>query len=508
MGMTGMTDDQDLDLDWARDLFDRARGAGEPAWTADPPTLARAGDRRRRFRTVGMAGGLAGVVALTTAVAVGLGAGTADLGSQPGPGGAWGGRPLADVFKYTTYSGAVDKAGHAYVPAPAAADLATVIARVDPSLTHFIGEKDQAPHIVPADDAQAKQNKTLVMISDWVDDSPRQSGDLSFGFASSSGWAQTVGVVTEFDTNQLTAPCDLTLGRYTPPPGATPTPPVPWSSCHVSHLNDGSTVASASAHIGAGTAIVVLRQFADGEIFSVVARDYGSPALWPRTGPDPATVVHPTPWSEQSIAAAIADPTVQSGWNKLPPPNADGKLLQPADLGKGWALDTGQADEGTAGQLLLVNGCPPDLNEPLAKPGTEAHYWGPLPNGISGTAYEAEYPLIRGTGAKAMAAARTAAQGGCKDGPVDSTKDSVIPLPAGIGDDAFVAVVPGLGIVSVAVRIGDTILRTDISNVNHVRDQTWADKKPLDLSSPSDQRWLAGVARSMVARYSAATTHH
>lgn len=499
------------DLDWARELFDGTRGAGEPAWTADPTALARAGNRRRRLRTAGAGGGLAGVVAVTVAVALGLGAGTTDAGSQPGPGGGWGNRPLSDVFKYVGYFGGVgaDQSGKSYVPAPAAEDVAAVLGHVDPSLTHFAGNDGHgdSPRIVSAGDAHAKQNKAITTSAIWTDDTPRQSGSLNFGLASSVGWAQALGVAA-IDVGSLAAPCNLPFGVVQPNAGSSTTsaPRTQWSSCTVSHLQDGSTIGSASARMGKGTAIVVSRQFPDGELFTVVAQDFSTPT-WKNGVPDPATVVQPTPWTQQSLAAALADPAVRSPLSEIPPPNSDGRLVQPADLGKGWVYDTSVADQGTAGQFMITNGCAADLNVALAGPGSEAHYWGALPNGVSGTAYAGEYPLPAGSGAKTMASARAAAQGGCKNGPVDYAKDTVMPLPAGIGDEAFAESEPDLGTVGITVRVGDTILRTDLSNTNHVRDQTWTDKKPLDLTSSADRQWLADIARSMVSRYTAGARH-
>ncbi|MBS2554219.1 hypothetical protein KGQ19_45930, partial [Catenulispora sp. NL8] len=450
------------------------------------------------------------VVALTAAVAVGLGAGTTDLGSQPGPGGAWGNRPLSDIFKYAMTLGTVDQSGDSYVPEPAAVDLAAVLGQVDPSLTHLVGSHggEHEPRIVAAGSAHAKQANAIVMSSVWTDDTLRQSGELDFTLSSSSGWAHTMGTMTGFSTDQLAAPCNIAFGEITPAPGATTGSMLPaqWSSCAVTRLSDGSTIGSASAKIGQGTASVAVRQFADGELFSLAAQDFQTP--WQGTVPDPATVVQPTPWTAQSLASALADPAIHSGWNPLPPPDPDGKLLLPADLGTGWSFDTGQADQGTSGMLQTVNGCNAPENLPLSKTGSDAHYWGPLPNGVSGTAYEGEYFLSRGTGAQDMTKVRETAQGGCKDGPVDYSKDTVTPLPAGIGDEAFAQAVPDLGIVSVYVRVGDTILRTDLSNSNHVRDQSWTTKTPLDLSSAADQQWLAGIGRSMVARYSGGATHH
>lgn len=493
--------DLDLDWDWARELFDRTRGAGEPGFVADPAALARAGDRRRRLRTVGAGSGLLGVVAVTAAVAIGLGAGTTDAGSQPGPGGAWGNRPLSDVFKYVTSFDAIDKTGHAYVPATAVADLAAVMGRLDPSFTHLVGSHDRAhdPRIVADGGAHAQLAHLAQVSSVWVDDSPRQSGELTFGFASNTGWAQLVGV-GGLSSSQPPAPCSLVVSG-SPASSAAPSQQVQWSSCTVSHLQDGSTIASTSGRVGPGTITVALREFADGEVFTVVAQDFATAMLWQGTALDPATVVKPTPWTEQSLVAALADPAVRSGWNPMSPPNSSGRLLLPADIGKGWSFDTGKAREDTTQEYLYFDGCGSAQNVPVAKPGSETDYWGPLPNGVSGTASEGEYVLRSGSGVQTMAKARSAVQSGCADAPVGHLKDTVIALPAGIGDEAFAESVPDLGMVSVNVRIGDTILRTDLSNVNHVRDQSWTDKTPLDLTSSADRQWLADIARSMVARH-------
>jgi hypothetical protein len=507
MGMTGMNDDVDLDLDldpdpdWARDLFGRARGGSEPAWTADSATLARAGDRRRRLRTAGAGGGLLGMAALTVAVAVGLGAGSTDLGSQPGPGGAWGNRPLSDAFKYVSYYGAADNSRHVYIAQPAVSDVAAILGRVDPALTHFAAVTTAKPVVVAAGSAHAKQFTTMAMTSIWADGMSRQSGSLSFDFASSKGWARTIG--TTLDAGNLSEPCALPLaGSGSLPTGSAPAKPPQWSACTGSKLPDGSTVSSASARIGAGTVVVVVRQFADGEVLSVVAEDFTMP-MWQGTAPDPATVVQPTPWSEQSLRAALADPDVRSGWNPMTPADVDGRLLAASDLGPGWSFDDGQADPVVLGQFTVVNGCGADQSQNLAKPAVLAHYSGPLPDGQTGTASETEFPLTAGTGPKTMAAARAAAVGGCKNGPVDFSKDTQIPLPAGIGDEAFAAAVPGLGEVDVDVRVGDTILRTALSDTGPIRDQSWTEKKPLDLTTPAGQRWLESVARAMVARYAA-----
>lgn len=510
-GMTedlGTTEDLDLDLgrNWAREMFDRTRGAGEPGFTVDPAVLARAGDRRRRLRTAGAGSGLAGVVAASVALALGLGAGSTDAGSQPGPGGAWGNRPLADVFRHAAV---MEQPGETYVAAPAASDLASVVSRLDPSLSHVVAVPAQSrPHIVAAGDPRAKKITGMAVSSLWVDGAAsRRFGELDFGFASAGGQA-LISAVDAFGTGELGAPCDLPLGgaargvKFTGP--SVPKTSVPWSACTVTHQPDGSTIGSAAGRIGAGTVIVAVREFADGESFSVVARDFASPTYFQGAVPDAATVLQPAPWSQSSLAAALADPGVRSGWNPLPPRNADGTLLAPSDLGKGWSYDTSQVDQGTTGEFVTVNGCAEDQMVPLTGPGSDAHYQGPLPNGVAGTAHEAEFRLPSGSGAQTMARARSAAQGGCAVGSVDFSKDTVMALPAGIGDDAFVADVPDLEMLSVEVRVGDTILKTDLTDTDSVHDQSWTGHPVLDLSSPSDQRWLAGIARSMVARHAGA----
>lgn len=502
-----MTEDLDLDLDWdwARELFDRTRGAGEPGFTADPMALARAGDRRRRLRALGAGGGLAGVVAVTVAVAVGLGAGTTDAGSQPGPGGAWGNRPLSDVFHYVSEAGA-NPSGEGYVPVPAASDLATVVGRLDPSLTHltpFTGAPQ--PHIVAAGETHAKQAFSISMGSVWADAAaPRRSGELSFGFASTTGWA-LMPRVNGLGDGQLGAPCSLPIDGLHHSPTSVPQTPVQWSSCTVTRQSDGSTIGTATGRLGTGTAIVAVREFADGEVFSVVAQDFAWQGTWPGKAPDPANVLQPTPWSQSSLAAALADPSVRSGWNPPPKPNADGTLLAPSDLGKGWSYDTSIAVMGTSGKYGIANGCGAQQLVPLTGPGPDAYYAGPLVNGVLGTAHESEYRFRSGVAAPTMAKDRSGSQGGCVEGSIDRSTDTVLVLPAGIGDGAFVASVPSLQMLSVEVRVGDTILKTDL--IDHDTEHYQSGRSLLDLSAPANQQWLADIARSMVARHTGTTRH-
>lgn len=76
------------------------------------------------------------------------------------------------------------------------------------------------------------------------------------------------------------------------------------------------------------------------------------------------------------------------------------------------------------------------------------------------------------------------------------SRDAVWPLPAGIGDGAFVENQVGLGTVRVLIRYGDTVLDTQVTAVDPA--------KPVDLSAPAGRVWLTDLARRIAARWTAA----
>ncbi|NUP48520.1 MAG: hypothetical protein HOW97_14605 [Catenulispora sp.] len=504
------------EMDWARDLFDGARGEAEPFWGADAAAISRAGDRRRRLRTAGTGGGLLGLVAVTTAVAVTLGAGTTDFGSAPGPGGGWGGRKLQDVFRYAQVDGGSGALGQKdfsqHVPRSAAVDLAALIGHLDPAGAHLLGSPAgparEQPRIVGDRDSGLKDTMSLAMSSTWTADGSypgpapvtEPEGRLSYSFFKNADLLR--GPVLSHGT-VLPEPCGLAVDfdvHFGMLSGDAALPH--WSPCRYTTLSDGSRIGTTSAAYGTGTETVAVRIFDTGNMVALSGWDFPRPdsSDW-TVAPDPKTVVKPSPWSEAGFQAALSDPQIGPVFAPLPPRNADGKFLDPADIGPYWVYDPNQGPL-TTGEFVMDNGCTPDHSIFGLAPGSALQYQGMLPGGFAGpesptTALEGEYRLPAGTGPATMRAARTYASGGCDQAaPFGFSKDTVIELPAGIGDDAFVEDQPQMSRVRVYVRFGDTVLETVFSRPS---------VQPLDVTSAAGRTWVQGVARKMAEHWASAS---
>lgn len=498
------------DMDWARDLFDEARAEAEPAWGADVAAITRAGDRRRRLRAAGTGGGLLGLVAATAAVAVTLGAGTTDFGSAPGPAGGWGGRKLQDVFRYAQIDGGGGTSGQTdyfeHVPRSAAVDVAALVGQIDPAGAHLLGSPAgparRQPRIVGDGDSALKDTMSLSMSSTWTADGSypgpmpvtKPEGRLSYSFFKN---ADLLRRPVMHDGAPMPQPCGLAVDseqRFVILRGAAPLPQ--WSPCQYTVLSDGSRVGTTSAAVGAGTETVAVRIFGTGSTVALIGWDYPLPDTLDGA-PDPKTVVRPSPWSEAGFRAALSDPRIGPVLAPLPPRNADGKFLDPADVGPYWVYDPDQGPT-TTGEFVMDNGCAPDHSIFGLAPGSVLQYTGFLPGGFAGpesptTAVEGEYRLPAGTGAATMRDARTYAKGGCDQAaPFGFSKDTVIELPTGIGDDAFVEDQPQMSTVRVYVRFGDTILVTVFSRPA---------VQPLDVTSAAGRAWVEGVARKMAEHW-------
>ncbi|MBW8804244.1 MAG: hypothetical protein JF587_10370 [Catenulisporales bacterium] len=498
------------DMDWARDLFDRARAGGEPLWSgADVAVIARSGNRRRRLRALGTGGGLLGVAAVTVAVAVTLGAGTTDAGQAPGPGGGWGGRPLRDVFHYAritssgTSSGNVDIRQH--VPKTAAADVAALIGRLDPAGAHLRGEPDgptpDPPRIVSDDEPALKQVVSITLGSTWTADGSAPAhpvaparppyARVSYAFFNDVNVLRGGGI--GLSSNTRPQPCGYSVDQVlTARMSISPAPPPQWSACRRTVLSDGSTVGVTSARFGAGMETVAVRVFGSGNVVALLGWDYSAPRV-DITGPaDAGSVVTPAPWTEDSIVAALSDPEIKPVLPPRPRPNVDTKMLTPSDLGTDWNYDLTKG-EGFTNEFVMDNGCAPDASIFGLADGKALNYAGNLPDGTPATAFEGEYRLPAGTGAQTMRDARKNSQGGCDPNPTFGfSKDTMSDLPAGIGDGAFIENQPQQGTVRVSVRFGDTILQTIINRDDH---------KTLDLTSAAGKAWLEGIARQMAAHW-------
>ena len=501
------------DVHWARDLFDGARGGAEPAWSADVATITRAGDRRRRLRAAGTGGSLLGVVAVTTAVAVTLGAGATDYGSAPGPGGSWDHRKLQDVFHYAQVLGGggsgpelVDYSEH--VPRAAAADVAAMIGHLDPAGAHLscspAGPAKPRPRIVGDGDSALKDTRAFTMTSSWTADGsyPDRTGTtaqgrLAYRFLKTD---TSLGGEIQPDGTWAPRPCGLNVDselRFRAPGSSSPPPQ--WSPCQYTELSDGSRIGTTQAASGPGTETVAVRIFDTGAVVALIGFDYPMPRGSDQNAPaDPKTVVSPSPWSQAGFRAALADPDVVPAFPPMPAPNADGKLLDPADLGPQWEF----GNSGTLGtsEFMMDNGCRPDHSVFGLPPGRGLQYAGPLTaaGGVPGLVVEREFRLPAGRGPAIMKDARTYAEGGCDPTPdIRFSDDTVTELPSGIGDDAFVENQPSQGKVRVIVRSGDTILEAIVLG---------SDPKRLDLTSPPARAWLEGIARQMAAHWTAPRT--
>jgi hypothetical protein len=283
---------------------------------------------------------------------------------------------------------------------------------------------------------------------------------------------------------------------------------VHWSKCARNDLSDGSKIDTASASNGAGTVTVAIREFPD-DRGGVAIMAWNYPEFSPtKSGqnmnfggpPDPSTVIKPSPFTEQQLADALADPSIKLGLTSDAKTGPARGFLQAADLGPGWTFDPVQSRNATGG-LQMDNGCAPNKSMfgSGMPAGRTAYFQGRLPSGAAAAVDEAEYPLPKGTGASTMALAKAQAQGGCDPAPgVEFSKDAVAALPSGIGDDAFVQDDHGDGQVRIVIRFGDTIVETFVTEP-----PTAATPKVPDLSSPVDKTWLTSVARQIAVRWTA-----
>ncbi|MFD0639007.1 hypothetical protein ACFQ9X_52930 [Catenulispora yoronensis] len=314
---------------------------------------------------------------MTVAVAMTLGAGTVDLGAAPGPAGGWGGRALRDAFHYVDVTGGGGQFDyHDNVPQAAAVDAAALIGSLDPDRSHLRARDsgEQPPRIVGDDDPALKDAEALFMDSAWYRE-PADNG------ASLSVQRARLAYMFYRDVNVLRQPVVAMGGAVVPQPcGLTvdlgfrlgmerASSPMPaWSACRTTVLADGSRVQTTSAAFGAGTETVAIRIFGSGNVVSVIGWDYPEPG-----GPDPATpvapesVVTPSPWSADRFRAALSDPAIAPVFDPRPAPNADGRLLMPADLGPDWNFDQTEG-QVTTGEFVMDNGCPRTAASSASRP--------------------------------------------------------------------------------------------------------------------------------------------
>jgi hypothetical protein len=292
------------------------------------------------MRTVWVAGGsIVAVVAVAAAVTAGTGSGgskrfVALTSTAPGttaPGttapeiaapditapGTTAPKPadVSKLFDYAAVSSAygsgtdADQAYRTKLPTSAARDTMTVLNTVDTSLAHARALKAASADVKIVPDGSDHGLHQMILGSAWtvdgvapLENTYTRGGDLEIGFGDSHAMLGAPGYPQSPDQPCGIEPADLGLVH-----GGDPN--APWTPCTVRTLSDGSTVSTSSSQRGPGTITFAVREFAgDRGGITITAADF--PLVTPPSGGqlDAAHVLSPSPWTEQSLAAALSSP--------------------------------------------------------------------------------------------------------------------------------------------------------------------------------------------------------
>ncbi|GAA2002561.1 hypothetical protein [Catenulispora subtropica] len=512
------------DQEWARDLFERSRQAEEPMWVADHAAMMQAGRRRNRIRAVTASGSAVAVVAVAAAVGIGVlgGGGPKSRAPQPAPGAApTTTRSVAavapdptTVLAYARFENWSTKDNKAQdpdyfkkyfiaVPDATARDTMVLLTRLDPALSHIAKVRSPAPsegvRLVPDNDPMA-------------DDMAQLSGDVLWSDGGEPETAlRNLTSKTPYGTLDLrfVATADVTPGD---PKGGACWPrqvagtgmlkPVAiagggwsegakWSDCNVATLSDGSVLQSATKSSGPFSVVYAVRRF-PGDAGAVEATwwNYASTMEFQSgNGPDPKRVVSPNPIAEDKLRKALSDPGIKAPLTATPTAGPPSDMPQAADFGSGWTFDAEQS-HSTTGALVVDDGCTNEQNM-VATPKPSYAYAGTTPSGIAVTASAGLNVMKPGTGAHWMAELRQHGTGGCDQGTLKYSQDTMTALPGGIGDDAFIENWVGQDSETIFVRFGDAVLRLDVTTADH----------SMPKFTAQDKAWFAGLAAKVAARH-------
>lgn len=504
-----MTDDSQ----WMRDVFDTTRGEEEPIWLADAQTMIADGDRRRRLRTVGAGSGSLAVVAVAATIAVSVAAPdgggrstTAPPTKQPATSPATsptrsagkvldrvGFAPLM-LKDITLGAGAPRKSMN--VPEAAVADMGALLAGLDPTSSHIVPTpaKGVTVKAVPFGDANGDNLAGLQVDSAWTPDGkPAERGGESGLSVTANGNLLTRFLDGDDAKFQPAMPgCgaadDLGESWSTLDPSAsTPDGPdqVAWSACDHRRLGDGSVLASSTKSFGPFTAVFVTRQFPGGAgsvetlwlNYSIMERTRGGLA------PNPQTVLSPSPLTLQKMTAVLSGSGIVPGLKAAAGVTVPPTLLQAADFGSGWKIDSTGAP--TRPSNLVTDACATDQSDLLGPTVPDYTFSGPTPSGSNVRADVLRLTVKSGTGAQKLANLRKQAETGCGGATVTS-------LPSGIGDGGFIENIPGLPSKpwNVFVRFGDVVIQVYVNSPENSSAFTQADKE-----------WLAGLAPKVATRF-------
>ncbi|MBS2536270.1 hypothetical protein KGQ20_26245 [Catenulispora sp. NF23] len=509
------------DQEWARELFERSRQGEEPVWVADHTEMMRTGQRKNRVRALTASGSVVVTAAVVAAVGIGVSGGVDQKTHVPGPGQGTGpakpsNTPVAvamdpsDVLTYAAFNGFStrdDKSQdrdffHKYyiaVPSTTARDTAQLLSRLDPTLAHIA--KTVPPttpgsaRLVSDDDPMAKDMAMVRAGVAWTDDgspaaslrspqatAPMGTLDMSFVDSADEGPDQADICTMLASGTSMLDPVQVDGNGWTDG--------VKFSPCAKKTLPDGSVLLSTTKSYGPFVAVSVVRQFPnDGGAMGIEWENFAPTTFSMTSGPDPKRALKPDPLPLDKLMAAMSDPGLAAPLAPVAVPPPPTNLLQASDFGPGWTFEPASS-HATTGDLVVDNGCVNEQN-PVASPQTIYGFAGKTPSGISVTASVGVDVMASGTGAKWMGDLRQHGSGGCDVAGLPYSKDTMSPLPAGTGDDAFVENWYGQGSETFFVRFGDQILRVDVKT---------ADQKMPGFTQ-ADKDWFAGLAAKAAVRH-------
>ncbi|WP_194926092.1 hypothetical protein [Catenulispora pinisilvae] len=509
------------DQEWARELFERSRQGEEPVWVADHTEMMRTGQRKNRARALTASGSVVVTAAVVAAVGIGVSGGVDQRTHVPGPGQGTGpAKPSntaaavvmdpSDVLTYTAFNGFSTKDDksqdhdffHKYyiaVPNTTARDTAQLLSKLDPTLTHIAKATPRttpgSARLVSDDDLMAKDMAALQAGVVWTDDAS-SADSLRSPQATAPMGMLNMSFVDSAD--EAPDPADVCATVVSPGSMLDPvhaggdgwTDAAEFSPCAKKTLPDGSVLLSRTKSYGSFVAVSVVRQFpGDGGAMGVEWENFAPSDITMVSGPDPKRALKPNPLTLDKLLAAMSDPGLAAPLTAVPVPPPPATLLQASDFGPGWTFDPA-ASHSKTGDLVVDNGCVGEQN-PVASPQTTYGFVGKTPSGISVTASAGVDVMASGTGAKWMGDLRQHGSGGCDVDGLPYSKDTMSPLPAGTGDDAFVENWYGQGNETFFVRFGDQVLRVDVKT---------ADQK-MPAFTQADKDWFAGLAAKAAARH-------
>jgi len=511
------------DQEWARELFERSRQGEEPAWVADHAEMMRTGQRRNRVRALAASGSVLATAAVVAAVGIGVAGGVDRKAPEPTPGTSVApptktAAAVADpakVLDYADFSGFSTKDGkgtaggffknyYIAVSTTTARDTMRLLSTLDPTLGHLARTAPIADRVrlVPDTDPMAQDMASLSATVLWTESglpaSALQSakataptGTLLVSYVDAAG-ENPVGkatCITDGDTNtDLLHPVKTSANGWMDA--------AQWGACTKSTLPDGSTLLSATKSYGPYVVTDVARRFpgTGGEVV-LEWHNYADTLQVPTAGepmappqPDPRRLLSGNPVAPDKLVAALSDAGLTPPLTPVPVTAPSNTPLQPFSFGPGWKADPA-GSHGSTAALTVENGCVYEQHTVATKQPIDS-FAGTTPSGIQADATASVDIMATGSGPHWMDDLRQHGTGGCDTAAYRFSLDTMSPVPAGTGDDAFIENWYGQDRATIFIRFGDDIMRVDVS----------ASAPNQHAFTQADKAWFVDLATKIAAR--------